>query len=1523
MSQYIQKFADGTPNGGVQSVQNNSETQTVQQTKKKQDEPDFKYFEYNGGKYNLQKYISDLEFNFESWLNSKNIKEKDKNKIREAYRNMIEGYADQSITPGLGNVSLDNKGRYPKTKEDEYAYGVAQTYFNTILKYQKAWEAPKKEKINFDLGKTNEFINQDLFGTKSFSGAIRNNFLLQDDDYDVKTGKRGTTERVKALYNAILKHKQNVIDLKVYDDIDDDQRNDYISKLDQALKALQSDWRIDNKEKLALSVLGIDPDDYLFTGEKYSDETTQTTPEAEKTPLQQADDEFRQIQEQQLLDFKQWRNRIFTVPESSLKTSLSNFGTIKSPLLYQNISQNDIKRVKEKLRDCFNRFQKFVRTHNIFKLNPAWLKQKFDVGRILGSDFRNLFDKKSGKYLIDQNWTNAQAINFLLKNWVSLIGQIDQGSVIPNVNGTNEYILSIDDNRGYVTVVNDNGQIYQKRLASLPDNILQNIFIKKYPWLQAEQQVESNKNGGILKQQYGGYFTIKPDSEFVSEYKAEQEKQKQELINASGMTPEQYEAANRNLADGLTGVDKARGAAIAMDLASVLASATGVGSIAGGGLSFGATLTELGVDIADDAVSTGSALSNFALGLGLTALSFIPFVGGAGKAASLTNKAIKWTRNALKLIPTLAAAGVVFNADIQKTLSKVNQFGLSGVSQGKYTNEDLRNIATFIGAITGLTRQGIITGKKAIIKSNADKVTTTGYKVKTNKGELDIDEVTYNKLKEVNKAEDANKILKEYKGTDEYKVIGSGSKWKLGLGEKTNFNSDKQLSSTTTTSQYAVNPNNLTKWGRRIYGNPNNPYSDISLTLGYLNRPSMTFGWGFNNKPQTTTTPYVPLVPNSPLRRPVVTIPEPYTGPAYQIPYRYLPENRPISLPMNWLRSVNSWRYGGNRGNSWGLGDGLNARERALGIEHKEGGKLSKIVKNAQGGQVLKLQKSPNIPNPNEEIQWYDYTQGEDWQNAISYDTRFKHNPNKTIEPRKDIKATNDRIPGDLLYDSEGDATWLESQEYYKAWYNRLINNEGLAKRWADQYLELHKDDKIGKHYRQLWYINGQFNFNNFKQSVEKLSWDKKLGIAHDIIGSVYLDPNTNRVVKTLPIDWSETGEYEFDPNKGVIISKIKQEDNPETTPETSNDPNKKILYYLKTDDSRPDFETDRDKYFELDHDKYNTNNGYEVGEIDDVDDNGNPITVQKENVTYTFRPIIQKPTTNDNSFVSEVSKILGLDVDDNVFKIDPWPYRALKAGVFGIDTLNYLGNRLSQKRSFDILNRGIVNPLYEQKNYFSPVYGRPDALALADTEGANLRNLTRNSHGTDQERNYSYDLASWIKGYMPSKEQALSLDTSKREQTLQQQLANNQRTHESGIDIENQNREIGSKTIRDKSQLAADYEKSKQDTKSAYLGNIGSELANWANTQRKMDENKINIAATLWNTSAQIELQTKWNNLSEEQRKDPINQAAYQNALNQLATNNYNFLLSNQNSLYGTRYGSHITLPWQFGVNNNTIQFT
>ena len=220
-----------------------------------------------------------------------------------------------------------------------------------------------------------------------------------------------------------------------------------------------------------------------------------------------------------------------------------------------------------------------------------------------------------------------------------------------------------------------------------------------------EEGVPVNKEGGILKQQFGGvasytYNTSRASKDAVRESDTKMRKAGEAKVIGDGTD--------------LSAADKAEMAALVADAASLgMTFVPGLGNVAGAVTGAAGSLTQFGADVTRDGLDWGDA-GNLLLNLGLDVGTLIPGLGTGAKAAKFA-KALKKSAAVAKWIGKAVSLGSA-SAGLVTAWDKIQN--------GNWTIRDIRTIVNGIrgganfGRMKGSAKTKNGTDDTAAIKSN-------------------------------------------------------------------------------------------------------------------------------------------------------------------------------------------------------------------------------------------------------------------------------------------------------------------------------------------------------------------------------------------------------------------------------------------------------------------------------------------------------------------------------------------------------------------------------------------------------------------------------------------------------------------------------------------------------------------------------------------------------------------------------------------------------------------------------------
>lgn len=1139
----------------------------------------------------LDELIRVCEKNASGWFSRYTTTPEQYSRAMDAYREIITGYDQGNVTPGLGNQSIDSAGKLKNLDDKNDPYAIAQTFIWEVL--QKL-DSEKKDEAK---GKTKWDPN------KGISQALSRRLFAGRDDFDINflqldpyiDGKRAITERWKRV--------DPYLNETLLDDYDmtPEQRTQAIQAMNALRAAYNNDQTFTANEQLYLSNLGLD-DRWFYTGENYvkADEAPKTEEEQLAAELAQIKQEQQNDTARQQINAYKYRKQLEAMQsDPSQIRDFSRVGDYRYEFNWSDPDNSNVdehtKARRKAARDRYNTdilgqgnvWAEYATSDSLFNgdtesdmftkyTGTQFTDSKGNKHGYYNKDYYNLND--SDRVLASQK---AHALSWLQSTSEDQLAQRRiKNSRLSKINGW--YVIDNQFNdSGYVTVMSpDANKVARVAVAdiistdSIPDYLTAYIDYRI-----TQNNIPSNKQGGILKAQFGEVIqkasniedsnrTLQKEMARIDREEAQAKKKALEArASEHGRDVETQKASEREIKDsGLTGVDIARMTAIGLDLASVVATLTGVGSIAGGAIGMGGTLTNLGADLADEGVSTGETIKNFAVGTGLSLLGLIPVVGGVGKLGKVLAYSVKWVPRLL----TLAASGsIVLDRDVQNSLKKFKDVSITNIanptewmSKNNITSDDLRNLALAFGAVTGISRGATNLAQRKIVKAHAAIPNNDErYLINTkNKKGVALTKDQYEAFQKADTVEDANKILQGIEGQKDNAVLAA-RKYRI-LGKKSKFNKGS-LSEIKGTNTYEMYPEEMTWLGKLFLGNPNNPLSDSHLILHQLNNR-----WEINNphigglffkgkQVPTTSRTVPPPVRTAPSKVQLATSVYGAGGPrrivdlskytdsegklsnkAQGFINTYTSKNRDWDLDQiaTYLKSINK------------IAPNRKLRGFALLPNYqiaiwKNG---SRITKFASGGGIPKFDLG-GTANILEAAQWY----LDDNKNPY-YSKRQKHFlSNGQVEwGDRDINASNNNAPDNLFYDPEEGGPEVEATKRYQNWITSILTSkEDVARHWAKEYLDRldpnnSKTAKIRNTYYNAWYSNGQFNFDNFRKAVlkDKHVWDDAVnGIGHDFYwGHVWQDED-GKYYSGLPDGYEEIGEAIADPNNYILVHKFKK----------------------------------------------------------------------------------------------------------------------------------------------------------------------------------------------------------------------------------------------------------------------------------------------------------------------------------------------------------------------------------------------
>lgn len=730
-------------------------------------------YKFGQNNIDLANYIHNLGTNVQSYLNSKNWNEGQKQEFMNAYNRYLTGLQDQlanntnrfttddfgSIIDSTGALSntdnddidpvgseyyYDNKGNrittddfnlLKKRKQKNYntfsANREVATYFNTIGNALKGMETPK-EKVQdaFNLSK-HGFLADWTTANNPAGGDFNLDPYLEKDAMDETTGKRGTSNRAAYLKEQIENYLNNIGEYD-FSSSPFKNRDTYISRLRAAAQSLENGYN--SEDVIALNQAGIGNEflsKFFATGATTENLGTEAQQAAQYVEQQQRKEEEQKVIDQanRLRAMSELNQYIKDNPFKPKDSGFLDGGDYNPELVLQDIERN-----YSDIEDDDNKVK-------------AWI----NFGQLL-EDLRNpVID--GGRFGVITREETMEKMKALRRNIAQKLKFAAREGYMKSY-GDDEYIIpgSEDYNNYSVMTYNPNTGEYKDQSIILNEKLREAMA---YDWYKKNQAVSSNKNGGILSYLQEGGFMKRAREARQQRKQQEQPQQKVQQKQEDNRTKEQKEAGQRKISDGLSGTDIARLAAIGMDLTSAISSfVPGAGTAVSGITGIGSTLTTLGADIAEDGFQW-SDLGNAGVGLGMDIVGMIPGFGTAGKASKIGKQLVRF---APLVLGTLQA---------QNALSESSRKSWQKIIDGNFkdlTVDDLRNLASGVTAFTSLSNQAGIRMKNSAMRSAAK----TGDKmIESKTGEMV--RITPEKLEELRNAKslkDQNAILQSIPGNE-------------------------------------------------------------------------------------------------------------------------------------------------------------------------------------------------------------------------------------------------------------------------------------------------------------------------------------------------------------------------------------------------------------------------------------------------------------------------------------------------------------------------------------------------------------------------------------------------------------------------------------------------------------------------------------------------------------------------------------------------------------------------------------
>lgn len=432
-------------------------------------------YKYKDKNYKLSDFQEGVGDGWEEYRTALKDEEKNRDALNQAYNYMLDGIANGTVTIKNGNFYTTDQN----ILDNKDIFGQVTYYLKSQLGKSEEYISPEeKRKVDFSNDAFRKNFNNYVFNSDDFNL----NDFVELDPLDEKTGKRGTTNRI----NAIKEYLDQIDFDRDFKNIDEPTRERYQKYIENAKKAI-SDNTISSNEYLDLSRL------FGYGGQWnkiFTTEGTTAEPDKEETPVQEAP---AQKTPQQMLDnFMVNEIPEFTGQESEYELNTPKFGRYTFQIwenIMKNINNKDLVRMMDLLNDNPNinlSNMKYVvesaKKTGAAKLRIAYPNNAQSRSFVLNTmKYRNLLTKiGDGLYMYYSN-----------RSPYALIWDEKQNKLYKKAARNVEYIVKSKLNEFNQTNGNTEGSWYKK--YQQPDNT---------------SEVESAKNGGVLKASGGLNFNL-------------------------------------------------------------------------------------------------------------------------------------------------------------------------------------------------------------------------------------------------------------------------------------------------------------------------------------------------------------------------------------------------------------------------------------------------------------------------------------------------------------------------------------------------------------------------------------------------------------------------------------------------------------------------------------------------------------------------------------------------------------------------------------------------------------------------------------------------------------------------------------------------------------------------------------------------------------------------------------------------------------------------------------------------------
>lgn len=432
-------------------------------------------YKYKDKNYKLSDFQEGVGDGWEEYRTALKDEEKNRDALNQAYNYMLDGIANGTVTIKNGNFYTTDQN----ILNNKDIFGQVTYYLKSQLGKSEEYISPEeKRKVDFSNDAFRKNFNNYVFNSDDFNL----NDFIELDPLDEKTGKRGTTNRI----NAIKEYLDQIDFDRDFKNLDEPTRARYQKYIENAKKAI-SDNTISSNEYLDLSRL------FGYGGQWnkiFTTEGTLSEPDKEETPAQEAP--TQQTQQQMLDNFMVNEIPEFTGQESEYELNTPKFGKYTFQIwenIMKNINNKDLVRMMDLLNANTN-------------INLSNMKYVVESA------------KKTGAAKIRIVYPdNAQSRSFVLNTmkYRNLLTKIGDGLYMYYSNRS-PYALIWDEkqNKLYKKAARNVEYIVRSKLNEFnqTNGNTEGSWYKKYQQPDNTSEVESAKNGGVLKASGGLNFNL-------------------------------------------------------------------------------------------------------------------------------------------------------------------------------------------------------------------------------------------------------------------------------------------------------------------------------------------------------------------------------------------------------------------------------------------------------------------------------------------------------------------------------------------------------------------------------------------------------------------------------------------------------------------------------------------------------------------------------------------------------------------------------------------------------------------------------------------------------------------------------------------------------------------------------------------------------------------------------------------------------------------------------------------------------